>query len=82
MCKLRVSVGLLLLALSTGCGGAEVGEPCDNSGSQDECVDGAICDTENDKVICLALCKEDSECPSDRKCTGVSGSNLKACHPK
>jgi hypothetical protein len=75
---LAVTLGLVL----AGCGGNDIGEPCDTTGSQDECVDGAICDTEGDERLCLALCKEDTECSSDRKCTGVSESNLKACHPR
>ena len=78
----RVTLIWAFAVAAIGCGGAEIGEPCDQTGSSDECVDGAICDTEGEDQICLAVCKEDSECPTDRKCTGVSGSNVKACHPK
>lgn len=74
-----VLLGCGLLA----CGGADIGEACDKTGSQDECVEGAICDTEGDNAkVCLKVCKEDSDCPKANKCTGVSGSNIKACHPE
>ncbi len=63
-----------------GCGGAEVGEACDTTGSRDECVDGAICDTEGEQVLCLLICNVDPDCPAKHKCTGVSGANIKACH--
>jgi len=73
---------LLIAILLGGCGGADIGEECDDTGSTDECVDGAICDTvEGDRAVCLALCDDSDDCEADEDCNGVSGSNLKACHP-
>jgi len=73
---------LLTLASLTACGPAELGEECESTGSTDECVDGAICDTEDDAAVCLRLCEEDADCGSGYQCTGVSGDNRKACHEK
>jgi hypothetical protein len=74
--------GLLALA---ACGNAEIGEECDKTGSTDECVEGGICDTlggGSTTLQCLKICTQDSDCPTTQACTGVSGSNLKACHNK
>jgi hypothetical protein len=64
-----------------GCGGAEVGESCDDAGSTDDCEDGAICTNEDQGAVCRLLCKETAECPPAHSCNGVSGSNLKSCQP-
>lgn len=77
----RWFVGILLGALVAGCGGADIGEACDDTGSTDECVDGAICDTvEGERAECLAICDDDVDCDAGFSCNGVSGSNIKACH--
>jgi hypothetical protein len=64
-----------------GCGGAEVGEGCDDSGSLDDCEDGAICTNEDQGAVCRLLCKDTAECPPAHSCNGVSGSSLKSCQP-
>jgi hypothetical protein len=79
---MRVLWLVAFLALSVACGKAELGESCSTKGSIDDCVDGAICDTEGGKTICLKLCVDKPDCPADKECTGVSSSNLKACHAK
>lgn len=70
--------------LAAACGGeGEVGEACDTSGSQDECVEGAICDSgDGEGAVCLAICEVQEDCAADEDCNGVSGSSIKACHPK
>ena len=68
----------------SSCGGADVGEECpqDETGSEDPCVDGSICDTTvDDRAICMELCEDDTDCPDGTSCNGVSRSNQKACHP-
>jgi hypothetical protein len=88
MTKLKLLSIVLVLGASglfaTACGGeGEVGESCDTSGSEDECVDGAICDSgDGDAAVCLAICEVQEDCATDEDCNGVSGSNIKACHPK
>jgi hypothetical protein len=88
MSKLKLLSMVLVLGATSlfaaACGGeGEVGETCDTSGSEDECVEGAICDSaDDDAAVCLALCEEQEDCSADEDCNGVSGSNLKACHPK
>jgi hypothetical protein len=78
---------VLLLALGyafVACGGeAAIGEACDTSGSTEECEEGAVCDTVTDEdIVCLKQCLEQEDCTDDEECNGVSGTNLKACHPK
>lgn len=88
MSKLKLISTLLMLGatglLAAACGGGgEVGEACDTSGSQDECVEGAICDSDDgDAAVCLAICEVQEDCAADEDCNGVSGSSIKACHPK
>ena len=77
---LAVLLGSLVLI---ACGKAQIGEACGKSGSTDECVDGAICDTDQGRILCLKRCSSDTDCiTATEQCTGVSGSNLKACHKK
>ncbi|QRK11868.1 hypothetical protein JQX13_18505 [Archangium violaceum] len=85
--KRLLSSALLLVGLLavTACGKAEIGEECDKTGSTDECVEGGICDTlggDTTGLQCLKICTQDSDCPATQACTGVSGSNQKACHNK
>jgi hypothetical protein len=75
------SLVLMLSSLMLACGGSEVGEPCDEAGSTDECEDGAICTNEESGAVCRLQCKETHECPAQHACNGVSGSNLKSCQP-
>ena len=71
-------VGLSIAA----CGASELGEECDDAGSSDDCVDGAICTNEEDgSAVCRALCSEQEDCKSGEACNGVSGSNQKSCQP-
>jgi hypothetical protein len=75
-------IGLATSAVFTaGCSEAEIGEDCDESGSLDECVEGAICTNDGDGAVCRALCVEQEDCPTGQACNGVSGSNKKSCQP-
>src|SRR5690242_6449035 len=81
----RLAAGALALGLVGlfACGAATIGDPCEMPGSTEECVEDAVCDTLKDgEVLCLLICQEQADCPSDFDCNGVSGSSLKACHPK
>jgi hypothetical protein len=75
---------LALLCLS-GCGGeAALGEACDEEGVDGECEGGAVCAKPGDsgELECLPTCAEQSDCPAEQECNGVSNSGLKACRPK
>lgn len=80
--------GLLLICLGgllPACGGAEIGEGCETKGSQDECVDGAVCElatSDAAEPTCLKVCKDAAECAANEDCNGVSNTNIKACTPK
>jgi hypothetical protein len=70
-----------IVCLALACA-AEIGEECDETGETGGCVDGGICDTDEGTAICLELCDTDADCAAEQECTGVSGSNKKACHTK
>ena len=83
MTRARAFPWWCLLLLSHACGGAEVGESCDDVGSADECVSGAVCTNEDDDaLVCRMECDEQEDCPDDHDCNGVSNSNRKTCQPK
>ena len=71
-----------MLTLACGGGGGGVGEACDTRGSTEECEEGVCDEEESGAVVCLAICVDQEDCLADEDCNGVSGSNLKACHPK
>ena len=84
---------VLLLALS-GCGGAGgVGDSCERPGSEEDCVDGAICATNPsaggdetdpswDSYTCRSICTQESECADGEECRGVTGAfATRACQP-
>ena len=76
------TLALALFLLALGCGGADVGEECDEAGKTDECVDGAVCtNEEGDRSRCRLLCKDKVDCSDGHDCNGVSGTNLKSCQP-
>jgi hypothetical protein len=73
----------IVFLLGIGCGRADIGETCDRSGDEDECVDEAICTKEVDgRTTCRKRCTDDSQCPTTEKCNGVSETNIKSCQPK
>ena len=72
---------MLGLVLALGCGGADIGEECDEGGSTDECVEGAICTNESDGSRCREICDDHPECPDGYSCNGVTGSSIKSCQP-
>lgn len=81
----KLGTMLAVVAVLAGCGGAEIGEECDEQdvGSSDPCVEGGICDSESsssDLAVCLEICEVDEDCAEGYHCTGVSRSNQKACH--
>lgn len=72
----------LACTLAVACGGADVGESCDDPGSTDECVDDAICTNEDGTSNrCRELCEEHEDCPANHSCSGLSSSNRKSCQP-
>ena len=83
MNTLRIVWALGTMYLLSACGGADVGESCDEVGSSDECVDGAICTNEGDAAkVCRLSCRSQDDCPSDHDCNGISNSSEKSCQPK
>jgi hypothetical protein len=72
--------GALLLALTIGaCAEGEIGDACDEVGSTDECVDGAICaPTDGDSGVCAGLCDTQTDCNAEDTCTAVT-SAASAC---
>jgi hypothetical protein len=65
-----------------GCGGAEIGEACEEVGSSAECVAMAICTNDDgDTAFCRQICDEHEDCPTGESCNGVSGSSTKSCQP-
>jgi len=74
-------VGLVALTVAA-CGGADIGETCDEPGSTDECVDEAICTNEDGRSSCRLRCDEQEDCPADHKCSGVSATDRKSCQPE
>jgi hypothetical protein len=82
MAKRSIALAFILVTLLGACGGAEIGESCDDVGSTDECVDDAVCTNEADgNNACRQLCKEQTDCPGGHGCNGISGSSLKSCQP-
>lgn len=75
---------VVVVATLVACGGADVGEECDEEGKADkECVDGAVCGKDKTgKLMCLTQCTTDIDCPAGYQCSGVSNTNLKGCRPK
>ncbi len=80
MTKAALSLAFLvsiLFACST-----KVGDSCDDEGSTDVCVDGAICTKAVDnRLTCQKVCKEQTDCPTNASCVGVSKGSSKACRP-
>ena len=75
-------LGVWLAAAMLACGGAEIGEACDEVGSGDECVDGALCTNGGEGATCRQTCEEQEQCPEGHDCNGVSGTSTKTCQPK
>jgi hypothetical protein len=72
-----------LLVLVLACGGSDF-ESCETRGATDECGANAICDEAEgeDGPVCLTICEDQEDCDAGFSCNGVSGSNIKACHPE
>jgi hypothetical protein len=64
-----------------GCGGADLGEPCDRAGETDECVAGAICTNDSSGNFCRKICRDSDECPAGYSCNGVTRTSTKSCQP-
>ena len=79
--NLRLLLLSSVLSMAFACGSAsEIGESCETAGSQDECVENAICTNDSGDVLaCQQSCEEKEECPADYNCNGISGSSLKSC---
>ena len=72
----------IILWVPVGCGGADIGEPCEEVGSGAECVAMAICTNDDgDTAFCRQVCEEHEDCPMGESCNGVSGTSLKSCQP-
>jgi hypothetical protein len=74
----------LLGASWAGCSSAAaVGEECSTPGAEDECDEKGICDKKEDGTIaCLKRCTDQDDCGTEESCNGITGSEIKACHPK
>jgi hypothetical protein len=71
-----------VLASGAGCGAGEVGEACDEPGSEQACVDGAICTNESgDEATCREICESHEDCSEGYSCNGVTGDSTKSCQP-
>lgn len=80
MRRLILSAAATLLLALAACGGADLGEACDTSGSTDECVEDGVCGDRGDgSLTCLKLCTDKAQCASGEDCNGISGSSLKGC---
>ncbi|WP_437282010.1 hypothetical protein WME90_16050 [Sorangium sp. So ce375] len=81
-----IGMGLFVGALLVwGCSGeAALGEACEEEGAEGECEGGSVCGKPDDsaELQCLKTCVEQSDCPADQECNGVSSSDLKGCRPK
>lgn len=87
----KLARSCLALALFTGaavvaCGGhpgGTVGEVCDEAGSSNECESDEICDDTGDGGrYCLRICTDHVDCASNERCNGITGSDIKGCHPQ
>lgn len=79
---LALSAGAALVACD-GHPGGTVGDPCSDVGSGSECRSNEICDSIDDgSSYCLQLCSDHDDCASGERCNGVSGNDVKACHPE
>jgi hypothetical protein len=78
---MRKLISMGALVFFAGCGGSEIGESCDEAGSEDECVSGAICANESAGNVCREICVVQEDCPAPLNCNGLSGSSTKACQP-
>ncbi len=75
-------VSALIGLASCGGGPGDVGDFCSTPGSQEECIDGAVCDKlEDGDIQCLLVCVDQADCPDDFNCEGTSGTSVKSCHP-
>jgi hypothetical protein len=76
----------LLICLASCSGEGAVGDECDESGAEEgECEEGALCgklSDDSDQLECLTICKGDEDCPSDKSCKGVAGTDIKGCRAK
>lgn len=71
------------LACETSAPGGYCTALCTMPGEQAECPDGAVCDAiGNVTGACVRICDDGMDCRSDQNCTGVTGTNIKACKPK
>jgi hypothetical protein len=77
--KRLIATIIFSLAL-IGCGASEIGEDCDTAGSEDDCVDGAICTNEEGDINrCREICERHEDCELGESCNGISGSSIKSC---
>jgi hypothetical protein len=75
------------------CGRAGVGGACSRAGTTEDCVEGAICVTDQssegspsdpvwETYTCRAICDEQADCPRGEECRGVTGAAMvRACQP-
>jgi hypothetical protein len=84
---MRLSFGLLGLSalVLSACGVSGVGGGCSRPGSDHECVEGAICATDEggpdgsggdpvwDSYTCRAVCAGPMDCPLGEECRAVAG---------
>jgi hypothetical protein len=55
---------------------------CTMQGVRAECPEEAVCDAiGNVTGACVKICDDGSDCRPDQQCSGVTGTNIKACKP-
>ena len=74
----------MVLPLAVACGGADIGEECEEGGSTDECVSGGVCTNDSEGLRCREICDTDADCENttDWSCNGITGTSIKSCQPK
>ncbi len=82
--KRVASLLAVLSVLSFACSGeSALGEECDDQGKDGECEDGSVCGKETTgSLVCLKVCKEQTDCPTGKECNGVEGTSIKGCRNK
>ena len=67
-----------------GCSGeGDIGDSCEVSGDDAECVEEALCTKVVDETLtCLKRCNGQEDCADNEACNGVSGGSGNTCQPK
>lgn len=55
---------------------------CSAEGSTTDCPGGTVCALHSTRLLCSAVCQQQSDCRTEYECNGLSGAEVKACRPK